>query len=72
MVFLLAIPSREAGSTHMQLLTTLTTSLTDDETRSNLLAASTREEVLSILGVRRKRLYHLQCLPHRLTTHWFQ
>ncbi|MBA7856557.1 PTS sugar transporter subunit IIA [Enterobacter sp. RHBSTW-00901] len=50
MVFLLAIPSREAGSTHMQLLTTLTTSLTDDETRSNLLAASTREEVLSILG----------------------
>ena len=34
----------------MQLLTTLTTSLTDDETRSNLLAASTREEVLSILG----------------------
>ncbi|WP_069733906.1 PTS sugar transporter subunit IIA, partial [Enterobacter sp. IF2SW-P2] len=34
MVFLLAIPPAEAGSTHMQLLTTLTSLLTEDRVRA--------------------------------------
>lgn len=50
MVFLLAIPPAEAGSTHMQLLTTLTSLLTEDRVREQLLAARTREEALSALS----------------------
>jgi len=51
MVFLLAIPPAEAGSTHMQLLTTLTSLLTEDRVREQLLAARTREEALSALSM---------------------
>lgn len=50
MVFLLAIPPAEAGSTHMQLLTTLTCLLTEDRVRERLLAACTREEAMSALS----------------------
>lgn len=50
MVFLLAIPPAEAGSTLMQLLTTLTSLLTEDRVREQLLAARTREEALSALS----------------------
>ncbi|MBE3462812.1 PTS sugar transporter subunit IIA [Enterobacter cloacae complex sp. I1] len=50
MVFLLAIPPAEAGSTHMQLLTTLTRLLMEDRVREQLLAARTREEALSALN----------------------
>lgn len=50
MVFLLAIPPAEAGSTHMQLLTSLTSMLTEDRVREQLLAARTREEALSVLN----------------------
>lgn len=50
MVFLLAIPPAEAGSTHMQLLTTLTCLLTEDRVREQLLAARTRGEVMSALN----------------------
>ncbi|MCM7590613.1 fructose PTS transporter subunit IIA [Enterobacter chuandaensis] len=49
MVFLLAIPPAEAGSTHMQLLTTLTSLLTEDRVRERLLAARTREEAMFAL-----------------------
>ncbi len=49
MVFLLAIPHAEAGSTHMQLLTTLTSSLAEERARNALLAARTGEEALSAL-----------------------
>lgn len=49
MIFLLAIPEAEAGSTHMQLLTALTTRLVDDETRAALLAARDAQEVLTLL-----------------------
>lgn len=49
MVFLLAIPPAEAGSTHMQLLTTLTSSLAEERVRNALLAARTGEEALSAL-----------------------
>lgn len=50
MVFLLAIPPAEAGSTHMQLLTTLTSRLMEDRVREQLLAARTREEAMAALG----------------------
>lgn len=50
MIFLLAIPEAEAGSTHMQLLTALTTRLVDDETRAALLAARNAQDVLALLG----------------------
>lgn len=50
MVFLLAIPTAEAGSTHMHLLTTLTSRLTDERVREQLLAARTREEAMSALS----------------------
>ncbi len=36
LIFLLAIPQDEAGSTHMQLLTALTTRLADDEMRARV------------------------------------
>ena len=49
MVFLLAIPPAEAGSTHMQLLTQLTSSLTDDRVRNQLLAARSYDEAMSAL-----------------------
>ena len=50
MIFLLAIPPAEAGSTHMELLTALTSSLVEDEFRERLLAAQTANEVIGVLG----------------------
>lgn len=50
MVFLLAIPHAEAGSTHMQLLTALTRSLAEEHVRDSLLAARTCEEALFALS----------------------
>lgn len=49
MIFLLAIPLAESGSTHMQLLTALTTRLVDDASRAALMAAGSAEEVLELL-----------------------
>ena len=50
MIFLLAIPPAEAGSTHMEVLTTLTSSLVEDAFREQLLAASTPAEVMALFG----------------------
>ncbi|MGF1735513.1 fructose PTS transporter subunit IIA [Photobacterium satsumensis] len=50
MIFLLAIPPAEAGSTHMEVLTTLTSSLVDDDFREQLLAARSESEVMTLLG----------------------
>lgn len=50
MIFLLAIPPAEAGSTHMALLTTLTSSLVEDDFREALLKATTTEEVMALFG----------------------
>ncbi|OLQ93014.1 PTS glucose transporter subunit IIA [Vibrio panuliri] len=50
MIFLLAIPPAEAGSTHMEVLTTLTSSLVEDEFREALLQAKTTEEVMALFG----------------------
>ena len=49
LVFLIAIPNAEAGSTHMHLLTELTTTLVDDNIREAVLKASTTEEVMALL-----------------------
>lgn len=49
LVFLLAIPPGEAGSTHIQILTTLTTRLADDEVRSRIMAADSPEALLAAL-----------------------
>lgn len=49
LVFLLAIPPAEAGSTHMQLLTALTSRLTDDTFRQQLMEATTAEQVFGLL-----------------------
>ena len=46
---LLAIPPNEAGTTHMQLLTALTTRLADDEIRARIQSATTPDELLSAL-----------------------
>lgn len=48
LVVLLAIPN-EAGTTHMQLLTALTTRLADDEIRARIQSATTPDELLSAL-----------------------
>ncbi|EJG6334204.1 PTS 2-O-a-mannosyl-D-glycerate transporter subunit IIABC [Escherichia coli] len=48
LVVLLAIPP-EAGTTHMQLLTALTTRLADDEIRARIQSATTPDELLSAL-----------------------
>ncbi|OQQ06399.1 PTS glucose transporter subunit IIA [Vibrio campbellii] len=50
MIFLLAIPPAEAGSTHMEVLTTLTSSLVDDDFRDQLLAARTSQEIMALFG----------------------
>ncbi|WP_117232662.1 fructose PTS transporter subunit IIA [Vibrio maerlii] len=50
MIFLLAIPPAEAGSTHMEVLTTLTSSLVDDDFRDQLLAANTQQQVMALFG----------------------
>lgn len=50
MIFLLAIPPAEAGSTHMEVLTTLTSSLVDDDFRDQLLAARTTQEIMALFG----------------------
>ncbi|EFC4849386.1 PTS 2-O-a-mannosyl-D-glycerate transporter subunit IIABC [Escherichia coli] len=49
LVLLLAIPPNEAGTTHMQLLTALTTRLADDEIRARIQSATTPDELLSAL-----------------------
>ncbi|MCS2166706.1 PTS 2-O-a-mannosyl-D-glycerate transporter subunit IIABC [Scandinavium manionii] len=49
LVVLLAIPPAQAGSTHMQLLTALTSRLVDDEVRAAVCAATSAEELLRVL-----------------------
>ena len=48
LIFLIAIPDAEAGSTHMHLLTALTSTLVDDQVREAVLNASNAEEILAI------------------------
>lgn len=48
-IFLLAIPNSEAGSTHMTLLTKLTTTLVDDDVRESVLKATTVDEFMRIM-----------------------
>ncbi|ADO49337.1 PTS 2-O-a-mannosyl-D-glycerate transporter subunit IIABC [[Enterobacter] lignolyticus] len=48
-VVLLAIPPAEAGSTHMQLLTALTSRLADDDVREAVRRALTAEQLLAAL-----------------------
>ncbi len=50
LIFLLAIPNAEAGSTHMQLLTELTSTLVDDEVREAVLKATTVDEIMTLLS----------------------
>lgn len=49
LVFLIAIPNAEAGSTHMHLLTELTTTLVDDDVREAVLKAQSAEELMTLL-----------------------
>lgn len=49
LIFLLAIPPAEAGSTHIQILTDLTTRLADDEVRQRVMAADSPEALLAAL-----------------------
>ena len=41
LIFLLAIPPAEAGSTHIEVLTALTSRLADDDLRARVMAATT-------------------------------
>ncbi|PLR41933.1 PTS 2-O-a-mannosyl-D-glycerate transporter subunit IIABC [Chimaeribacter arupi] len=50
LIFLLAIPGDQAGSTHMQLLTQLTTALVDEEVRAAALQAATPAALLALLS----------------------
>jgi 2-O-A-mannosyl-D-glycerate-specific PTS system IIC component len=50
LIFLIAIPNAEAGSTHMQLLTELTSTLVDDDVREAVLKATTVEEIFALLS----------------------
>ncbi|HEX4501364.1 MAG TPA: PTS 2-O-a-mannosyl-D-glycerate transporter subunit IIABC [Scandinavium sp.] len=49
LIVLLAIPPAQAGSTHMQLLTALTSRLVDDDVRAAVCAATTAEALLQAL-----------------------
>ena len=58
LIFLIAIPNAEAGSTHMQLLTELTTTLVDDDVREAVLNATTADEIFALLdGNKEKEEY---------------
>jgi 2-O-A-mannosyl-D-glycerate-specific PTS system IIC component len=48
LVFLIAIPNAEAGSTHMHLLTALTSTLVDDDVREAVLKAEKADQILAI------------------------
>lgn len=49
LVFLIAIPNAEAGSTHIHLLTELTTTLVDDDVREAILKAQSAAEFIALL-----------------------
>lgn len=49
LIVLLAIPPSQAGTTHMQLLTALTSRLADDEARAAICAATSAEALLQAL-----------------------
>lgn len=49
-VFLLAIPDSEAGTTHIKLLTDLTCLLVDDDVREAMIAATDKQQVLDLLA----------------------
>lgn len=51
LIFLLAIPCAEAGTTHMQLLTQLTTLLADDALRERVQQTTRATDLLALLGV---------------------
>ncbi|MFA0412632.1 fructose PTS transporter subunit IIA [Vibrio renipiscarius] len=64
MIFLLAIPPAEAGSTHMAVLTTLTSSLVEDDFREALLKADTTDEVMALFGAEEESVPavdHVEC-----------
>ena len=48
-IFLLAIPNSEAGSTHMHLLTELTSTLVDDDVREAVLKATNIQQFMAIM-----------------------
>ncbi|BBR58043.1 MULTISPECIES: PTS 2-O-a-mannosyl-D-glycerate transporter subunit IIABC [unclassified Klebsiella] len=50
LIFLLAIPPAQAGSTHIQILTELTTRLADDDVRRRVMAADSAEALLAALA----------------------
>lgn len=50
LIFLLAIPQAESGSTHIQILSQLTSSLADDAVRKAMMAATTPEALLAALS----------------------
>lgn len=50
LIVLLAIPPAEAGSTHIQVLTELTSRLADDALRARVMAATTAEALLAALN----------------------
>ena len=49
LIFLLAIPPAQAGSTHIQVLTELTSRLADDDLRAHVMTATSAEAVLAAL-----------------------
>ena len=49
LIFLLAIPNAEAGSTHMQILTDLTSALVDDDVREGVLKATSAQQLLALI-----------------------
>lgn len=51
LIFLLAIPQAEAGSTHIHILTQLTSRLADDDVRAAVMAATTPEALLSSISI---------------------
>ncbi len=71
LIFLIAIPNAEAGSTHMHLLTELTTTLVDDDVREAVLNATNVEQIFALLDVpsrarRKTRPIRYKCTYHRL------
>lgn len=55
LIFLLAIPSAEAGTTHLEILSSLSTRLADEKFRTKLMEAKNVDEMYSLLDQEEKK-----------------
>lgn len=63
LIFLLAIPSAEAGTTHLEILAALSTRLADSDYRNELMNAKSVDEMYSLIGKQKNSDMHDESKP---------